>query len=249
MLDSGHSVVLLALLSDLHANLEALEACLAHARGQGAKRYAFLGDLVGYGADPAAVVARVRQYAAEGAVVLKGNHDEAVSGSAQGMNEEARRGVAWTRTALDADARRWLASLPLTVREGLVCFVHASAKEPGGWEYVEDAATAERSVRASGATWTFSGHVHRQMLWFGTDRMKGFRPRPGVILPVGRNRKWLATVGSVGQPRERNPAAGYALFDPRLETLTFHRVSYDHFAAARKIRAAGLPDLIPWRSP
>jgi diadenosine tetraphosphatase ApaH/serine/threonine PP2A family protein phosphatase len=241
--------VILALLSDLHANLEALHACLKHARSSGARRYAFLGDLVGYGADPRAVVELVRQHAAEGAVIVQGNHDAAVAGSVNGMNEDARQGVAWTREALDAEARAWLSSLPLSAREGEICFVHATAADPRGWTYVEDAASAEKSVRASGATWTFSGHVHRQMLWFGSDRMKAFRPTSGVTLPVGRNRKWLATVGSVGQPRERNPAAAYALFDLKRETLTFHRVPYDHAAAAKKIRAAGLPELIPWWTP
>lgn len=242
--------MILALLSDLHANIEALEACLKHARISGAGRYAFLGDLVGYGADPGPVVALVRQYAAEGAVVVQGNHDAAVAGTPNGMNDEARQGIHWTRTALDGEARAWLAGLPPLVREGAVCFVHASAAEPRGWEYVEDAAGAARSVTASGATWTFSGHVHRQTLFFGNGRtMNAFRPTPGAPVPAGRNRRWLAIVGSVGQPRERNPAAAYALFDAKRETLTFHRVPYDHLAAARKIRKAGLPDLVPWRAP
>lgn len=241
--------MILALLSDLHANLEALQACLKHARAAAATRYAFLGDLVGYGADPRAVLALVRKYAAEGAVVVQGNHDAAVAGSATGLNDDAREGAAWTRAELDPEERAWLASLPASAREGEICLVHASAADPLGWEYVDDPGRAEKSVRASGATWTFSGHVHRQVLWFGGDRMRAFRPTPGAAVPVGRNRKWLATVGSVGQPRERNPAAAYALFDPERETLTFHRVPYDHEAAARKIRLAGLPELIPWRTP
>ncbi len=240
--------MILALLSDLHGNIEALDACLKHARISGAMRFAFLGDLVGYGADPEAVVETVRQYAAEGAVVVQGNHDAAVAGLPSGMNDEARRGIAWTQSQLSGDARAWLAALPLSIQEAGICFVHASAADPSGWEYIEHAAGAEKSVRASGATWTFSGHVHRQMLWFGGERMNAFRPTPGVTVPVGRLRKWLAIAGSVGQPRERNPAAAYALFDLKRETLTFHRVPYDHLAAARKIRAAGLPDLIPWRA-
>jgi diadenosine tetraphosphatase ApaH/serine/threonine PP2A family protein phosphatase len=252
VLDSGQALgdrVILALLSDLHANFEALDACLKHARMSGAGRYAFLGDLVGYGADPRAVVDLVRRYAAEGAVVVQGNHDAAVAGTADGMNDEARQCVIWTRSALDAESQAWLAALPLSVRDGEICFVHASAAEPRAWEYVEHAGAAEKSVRASGATWTFSGHVHKQTLWFGSDRMSAFRPTPGIDIPVGRNRKWLAIAGSVGQPRERNSAAAYALFDLKRHTLAFHRVPYDHLAAARKIRAAGLPALIPWRSP
>lgn len=241
--------MILALLSDLHANLEALEACLRHARGEGAKRFAFLGDLVGYGADPSAVVEVVAQYAADGAVVVQGNHDAAMTASLTGMSDEARQAIRWTRAQLSAAARAWLAALPLSVREGEVRFVHASADDPRAWKYVEDAGSAGRSARASGATWTFSGHVHRQMLWFGQGRMKPFRPTPGAAVPARHTHTWLALAGSVGQPRERNPAAAYALFDPKRETITFHRVPYDHLATARKIRAAGLPDLIPWRTP
>lgn len=240
--------MLLALLADIHANIEALEACLAHARVEGADRYAFLGDLVGYGADPAAVVDLVRQHAASGAVVVQGNHDASVAGSSRDLNEQAREAILWTREALGADARAYLAALPLAVNEGRICFVHASADRPARWEYVEEGNAARRSVDAAGATWTFSGHVHRQGLFFdaGKAAMVEFRPTPGTAIPVGSNRRWLAIAGSVGQPRERNPAAAYALFDDARETLTFHRVPYDHHSAARKLRAAGLPWTSGW---
>jgi len=240
--------VLIALLADIHANLEALEACLAHARAARADRYAFLGDLVGYGADPAAVVEIVRQHAASGAVVVQGNHDASVAGSSRDMDDHAHEAILWTREALDADARGYLASLPLAVIEGRSCFVHASADRPARWEYVEEGNAARRSVDAAATAWTFSGHVHRQTLYFdgGGTAMGQFKPSPGTAIPVGHNRRWLAIAGSVGQPRERNPAAAYALFDDAGETLTFHRVPYDHHRAARKIRAAGLPPALDW---
>src|SRR5262249_50548459 len=93
--------------------------------------------------------------------------------------------------------------------------------------------------------WTFGGHVHCQHLYFGTGvgTMSAFVPVPGTRVPTPKARRWVVTAGSVGQPRERNPAAAYALFDAERETLTFYRVPYDHLAAARKVRAAGLPDL------
>jgi diadenosine tetraphosphatase ApaH/serine/threonine PP2A family protein phosphatase len=239
--------VLLALLSDLHANLEALTACLEHARHSGAERYAFLGDLVGYGADPAAVVEIVRSYADEGAVVLKGNHDAAVARYG-GMSDGAQDAIAWTRAALNQQAKAWLDSLPLCIRDDELCLVHASAERPDRWEYVDTPGAARRSAAAAGVPWTFCGHVHRQTLFFETSpgRMTEFAPVPGTALPVHKNRRWVAVVGSVGQPRERNPAAAYALFDARRERLTFHRVAYDHATAARKIRAAGLPDVLLW---
>src|SRR5689334_19383794 len=159
---------MLALLADIHSNLEALEACLAHARSRGATRYAFLGDLVGYGADPAAVVERVRGYAAGGALVVQGNHDAAVCKSAGGLNDSARTTVLWTREVLSREQIEWLGSLPLCIREEGICFVHASAAAPERWEYVEDARSAKRSAEAAGSAWTFGGHVHRQRVFFGS---------------------------------------------------------------------------------
>jgi diadenosine tetraphosphatase ApaH/serine/threonine PP2A family protein phosphatase len=241
--------VILALLSDIHANLEALDACLRHAHEQGAGRYAFLGDFVGYGADPQAVVDKVARYAADGAIAVQGNHDAAVGSDVAYMNDSARAAVAWTRTVLSGDAKSFLAALPLCVREETICFVHSSATAPERWDYVDGTAAARRSLQAAGTTYTFSGHVHDQELYFSApqDKVAAFRPLPGREVPVAGNRRWLALVGSVGQPRDRNPAAAYALFDVHRARLTFHRVAYDHTAAARKIRAAGLPASIAYR--
>jgi diadenosine tetraphosphatase ApaH/serine/threonine PP2A family protein phosphatase len=240
--------LLLALLSDVHSNLEALQACLKHAREAGAERYAFLGDLVGYGADPGPVIEVVQRYAAEGAVVVQGNHDAAVARYNGPLSEGAQDAIFWTRTALPAPAQRWLQSLPLCVREGPLCFVHASAAEPDRWEYVDSPAAARRSAEEAGVPWTFSGHVHRQILFFEAlpGKMTSFYPVAGSAVPVRSNRRWVAIVGSVGQPREPNPAAAYALFDDGREVLTYQRVPYDHLEAARKIRAAGLPDTLTW---
>src|SRR5688572_30590142 len=123
----------IALLSDIHANLHALEACVAHARANGAVRFAVLGDLVGYGAQPAEVVSRVRALAEEGAIVLQGNHDAlAVNPLTQAGTLEAG-GAAWTRSQLDASALEFLDALPLTVTDGAVFLVHASADAPERW--------------------------------------------------------------------------------------------------------------------
>ena len=242
---------MLALLADIHANLEALEACLLHARVRGATRYAFLGDLVGYGADPAAVVDLIRRYAADGAVAVQGNHDAAVARYAGAMSEGAQESVLWTRGILGREEISWLGSLPLCVREKDTCFVHASAAAPGRWDYVDDPASAKKSADAAASAWTFGGHVHRQRLFFetGIRTMREFAPVPGTRVPTPKTRRWVVTAGSVGQPRERNPAAAYALFDPQREATTFERVPYDYRAAAKKVRAAGLPDLFPRGTP
>jgi diadenosine tetraphosphatase ApaH/serine/threonine PP2A family protein phosphatase len=241
--------LIIALLSDIHGNLEALNACLKHASEHGVERHAFLGDLVGYGADPQAVVDIVASYAATGAVVVKGNHDEAVEKTPSYMNDSVRAVIDWTRAALTADAKAVLSSLPLIVRQEEMCFVHASAAAPGRWDYIDSPAAAQRSIDAAQATYTFSGHVHEQELYarIRPARTISFRPVHGSPVPIGRHRQWLAIVGSVGQPRDGNPAAAYAQFDTESEKIVFHRVPYDHHVAARKIERAGLPPSIAYR--
>ena len=238
----------IALLSDVHANLRALEACLAHAAAQGAGRLAVLGDLVGYGAQPAEVVRRIRGLAGEGAIVLKGNHDEcAVAPPAQARSLD-QSGAAWTHEQLDQDALDFLSALPLTATIDTALLVHASADAPERWHYVDNERRAEASLDAAclmnpALRYVFCGHVHEQRLYFrgaGQGLMR-FEPTPGVPIPVPPHRRWIATVGSVGQPRDGNTRAMYALFDTDRAELTFHRVVYDHLAAAADIRAAGLP--------
>lgn len=242
---------MLALLADIHSNLEALEACLDHARARGARRYAFLGDLVGYGADPAAVVDRVAALAGQGAVVVQGNHDAAIGGAAGYFNQMATKAIKWTRTALDPGQREFLRGLPLCVREPSACFVHASAAAPERWEYVDSPAAALRSVTAAGTAFTFSGHVHQQQVYVSRDAgsMVAFAPRTGIVIPIPGHRRSLALPGSVGQPRDGNTAAAYALVDLEGASITFHRVPYDHRAAARKIRAVSpaLPAMLAYR--
>jgi diadenosine tetraphosphatase ApaH/serine/threonine PP2A family protein phosphatase len=155
----------------------------------------------------------------------------------------------WTRDALSAAQRQFLSALPLIVKKDDVCFVHSSASRPERWEYVEDGAAARRSMDAAGTPYVFSGHVHDQRLYFTTPAGKtaSFRPTPGSPAPVPRRRGWLAIVGSVGQPRDGDPAAAYALFDDVSETMTFFRIPYDHLATASRIRAARLPEFLAER--
>ena len=236
----------IAILSDLHANREAVSACLEHAAAQGAQLYAFLGDLVGYGADPAWVVETVMSYSQRGAIVVYGNHDEAVIRQEDSyMNPEALLAVEWTRTQLDAAHLDFLGNLPLTIERNDVLYLHASASNPPLWEYITDTLEAIRSMHATRCRITFCGHVHEPMLYnlSPTGKAAMFSPAPGYSIPLSAHRRWLAIAGSAGQPRDHNPAACYALFDEEPGELTYLRVPYDHQAAARKILAAGLPPL------
>lgn len=235
----------IALLADIHANREALSACLAHAERSGAERYVFLGDLVGYGADPGPVVDTIRGLVERGGTAVMGNHDLAVTREpSREMNPEARRVVEWTRLRLNDSQRAFLAGLPLQVEEKERLYVHANAWAPAGWEYILEAFDAGRSIWATDRRLTFCGHTHEPALYHMTasDKISRFRPVPGTGIPLGQQRRWLAIPGSVGQPRDGNTAACFALFDDSSGLLTFFRVPYDFETTARKIRQAGLPE-------
>ncbi len=239
-----------AFLADIHANLEAVEACLTHAREHAAERLVVLGDLVGYGADPGAVLDLVTAEVERGALAVRGNHDDAaVAGESESMRQSAGRAIAWTRDRLDDRQRAFLASLPLVVREGPLLLVHASPELPSEWIYVTDPLRASHAFAAAGdASWVFCGHVHEPVLYTeGAARPVPFRPVPGVAIPVPPRRRWLAVVGSTGQPRDGNTAACYAMLDTDRTTLTYFRVPYDWRRAAAKIRAAGLPESLARR--
>lgn len=233
----------LALLTDLHANLEALEAVLEHAHRQRADQLAFLGDLVGYGADPGPVLDRVRAAVATGALAIRGNHDEAATlGPPPAMRRDAARAVTWTREQLGPEQLAFLAALPLTVERGERLFVHASAANPAGWNYVLSPGDARRSFRATGARVIFSGHTHTPALYHlaAHGSIGAFHPTPGTPIKLTAFHRWLVIPGSVGQPRDGNPAACYAVLDDAADVIVYHRVPYDHERAAGKVRAAGL---------
>jgi diadenosine tetraphosphatase ApaH/serine/threonine PP2A family protein phosphatase len=240
--------VRIALLSDIHANIQALDACLAHARAQQAERFVFLGDMVGYGADPGAVVERIMRLTEEGAMAIQGNHDAMAIQPPAEVRTVGDSTAAWTHRQLTPAQREWMAKLPLTLQQNNVLFVHASVNEPELWRYVYDQRAAKASLDAA-ASWpdvryVFGGHVHLQTLYYrGTgDGLMAFAPQPGIAVPVPKHRQWLGTVGSVGQPRDGDTRAMYSLLDTERAQLTFHRVAYDHFAAASAIRRTGLPD-------
>ncbi|TXI23895.1 MAG: metallophosphoesterase [Roseateles sp.] len=246
--------MLWAVISDLHANRQALEAVLANARQQGATHYALLGDFVGYGADPGWVLDQVMDLVRHhGAVVVRGNHDEAVAaGSHAQMHPDARAVIDWTRAQLSEAQLSFLKELPLSVRTGPEAgdclFVHANAYNPAGWDYVQGRAEAVQSLLAVPARVQFCGHMHEPMLFHvsGTGKAGDFHPQADVLMPLPAHRQWLAIPGSCGQPRDGNPAACYALFKPGMSPqedaqLRFMRVPYDVEAAVAALHATAMP--------
>jgi diadenosine tetraphosphatase ApaH/serine/threonine PP2A family protein phosphatase len=240
----------IALMSDLHANQGATEAVWSFLQEVGFDHLALLGDYVDYGADPTWVVEFVQQRVREGALALKGNHDEAacLHGS-MGMADHVMPSLEWTRAQLSPAHREWLNSLPLLGRIGPCDFAHANLTQPGQWGYIMGRMDAASSLHATQANFVFCGHMHEQQLYHltGTGKAGDFTPVDGVPIPLSPARRWLGIPGSVGQPRDGNPAACCAVFDTDALTLTFHRVPYDHHEASRRIVAAGLPRFLAER--
>lgn len=239
----------IALLSDVHANLAALEACLAEVEQAGVDKLVFLGDIVGYGPDPEAVTQRVMQLQARGAITILGNHDEAIFLSRPSMSAAALAAINWTKPRLSDSSKAFLEQLPRSTElEGLL-LVHSEASNPSKWLYVTSASEAHQSLTAVKAPVTFCGHVHVPQLFClsATAKIVSHKPACAAPIPLSAQRRWLAVVGSVGQPRDGSPAAGYATFDTATREITYRRVPYDIEATAEKIRKLGLPERLAER--
>ena len=227
-----------AVLSDVHANLEALEAVLADAAPR-ADGVLCLGDVVGYGADPEACVERL---ATRGHVLVAGNHEHGVAGllDLDWFNPWARAAVEWTRARLDDAHRAWLGALPLTAEVGDATLAHASPDRPDEWEYLMSAEDGFAVFGAFATRLCFVGHSHRPGVWSLGSSGPAFEPG-SVEIALEAGRRYLVNVGSVGQPRDRDPRAAYALWDLDRGAVAIRRVAYDVGAARTKILASGLP--------
>lgn len=234
---------MIALFADIHSNLQAFEACLDDAQSQGATRFVFLGDLVGYGGDPNAVLARVQQMCGRGGIAVKGNHDDMASDFDRDMNPSAASAAKWTREQLTLTQREFLDGLPFFIEEDDRLYVHADASAPHKWRYVTDIECAQYSLDATPARIVICGHVHQPAIY--GQRSDGhtamFVPAHDCPVPLIKSRRWHVVLPSVGQPRDQNPLAGYGLLDTQTSELIFRRVPYDVESAAARIRQMGLP--------
>jgi diadenosine tetraphosphatase ApaH/serine/threonine PP2A family protein phosphatase len=245
-------------ISDIHANLEALDATLAAASGY--DQVLVLGDLVGYGADPNAVIDRVR--ALPLAAVIRGNHDKVAAGieSTDGFNFVARAAVVWTASQLTAPHLEWLTALPagpLMIDE-MIEICHGTPYDED--VYVFDDMDAFQSIRASERPLCLYGHTHVPAVFRlveGSGAGESHRdPSLDLLGPTGGSRfkvdveadaQFLVNCGAVGQPRDGDPRAAYGIVDTDARVLTITRVEYDIPAAQQKILAAGLPDVLAKR--
>ncbi|MCC7265163.1 MAG: metallophosphoesterase family protein [Candidatus Latescibacteria bacterium] len=232
----------LAVLSDIHANLEALAAVRRAGEQCGVERWVCLGDIVGYGADPQACLAQVQEWMA---CCVMGNHDQAVAGLGNlgYFNAWARQAAEWTAAQLDPAQRRYLAGLPLSLAEGEVLYTHASPADPGGWGYITSAREARAALRATASRLCFVGHSHQPLVCAaGAGLLDLDRP-----LALRAGERYLVNVGSVGQPRDGNWRACFLVWDQERDTLEFVRSDYHLHRAQAKILEAGLPPFLAQR--
>jgi len=246
-----------ALLGDIHSNLEALEAVLADAERHGVSRILCLGDIVGYNADPAACLERIVE---SGAVTVRGNHDHEAAREAEPEDFAplAAAGLRYSRNALDEAQKEWLRKLPLhkTVRStgplGDFSLVHSTFARPDSWAYVFTALDAQVSLSWQKTRVAFFGHTHVPHLFVAEEKGKVVAHayhRVDLVHDVrlSPDRRYFANIGSVGQPRDGDPRAAYALFDTRTGLLESRRIPYDLALTQRKIVLAGLPEELATR--
>jgi diadenosine tetraphosphatase ApaH/serine/threonine PP2A family protein phosphatase len=226
-----------ALLSDIHANLEALDAVLADARAQSCTDFVCLGDIVGYNANPGECVQRIRELECP---VVKGNHDEQASVvmSTEGFNELAEEAIGWTREHLSADDKAWLADLCLTRPVRDFTIVHATLDTPGQWGYVFNDLDAIASFTYQHTALCFFGHTHWPTAFVRDENVRRLAVGQLVLAP---GKKYFINPGSIGQPRDRDWRAAYAIYHTDRNLVEERRVKYDLATAQRKIRDAGLP--------
>jgi diadenosine tetraphosphatase ApaH/serine/threonine PP2A family protein phosphatase len=230
--------VRILIVADVHANLDAFEAVLRQAADGGAIDAVWsLGDLVGYGSEPGGCIARLREFEH---VAVAGNHDLAAAGEIglAEFNTYAADAARWTAAQLDDDEKAWIRSLPRIVVEGEMTLVHGSLRDPV-WEYLLSESEAEAHLQLQKTPYGLVGHTHfPAVIYEGDAAMRRILDGREVAL---EGERFVANPGSVGQPRDSDARAAYAVLDTEARRFVFHRVAYDIAAAQAKIVAAGLP--------
>ncbi len=235
-----------AVISDVHSNLAALDAVLSHAETQGVEQIWHLGDGVGYGPDPDAVIQRMVETAAAS---VMGNHDAAAVGliPRDEFNPLAAKANAWTAERINEESKSFLMGLPHIERKGLYTRVHGTLRSPL-WEYLVTVEAAAAHFAAQETPYSFVGHTHIPLVIteLATGRFDVLASDDGAVVDLGEERVCI-NPGSVGQPRDGDPRSSYAILDTAATTVTFHRVPYDVRATQRRMRELGLPEQLAAR--
>jgi diadenosine tetraphosphatase ApaH/serine/threonine PP2A family protein phosphatase len=234
-----------AILSDVHGNLEAFQAVIGDLRAEKADQIAFLGDVVGYGADPNECLSLLRNLTDW---VIAGNHDYGAVGltNIDVFNPMARSAILWTREKLSEENQAYLRQLLLLRNNGNVTFVHATPNQPEEWYYLFTFPEAEEAFLSLSGDLAFVGHSHRPLILTkaGSGEVEAVNLEETVLKPGVR---YIINVGSVGQPRDGHPEAAYGLYDEDTKRFRLKRLPYDVETAQRKIIRAGLPSFLAQR--
>jgi len=255
--------MIFAIISDIHANIEALDAVLNKCKKLKVEKYICLGDIVGYNASPVECIDKLRTL--NPVIIVKGNHDEYIGGNIPvgEINRFAKRAVLWSISLLNKDDKKWLMNLPLkfiNAREGFSA-VHATLDSPESWKYLLDVNDSTSSFNYQLTQLCFSGHTHLprmfikensgQEIRYEIKRVSAweqFPPDNGEItFKLEKGEKYLVNVGSIGQPRDGDIRASFVIYDSKQKLIKRYAVPYDVRLAQKKILEAGLPIQLAYR--
>ncbi|MCX5887058.1 MAG: metallophosphoesterase family protein [Proteobacteria bacterium] len=235
----------LAVISDIHGNLEALQAVLAFLNGEGIKEIICLGDIVGYGADPNECIDLIRETTDQ---IIAGNHDWGTIGltDTSFFNPVAKAAIEWTADTVTEDSKKFLVRLPLTITRDDFLFVHGTPSSPEDWDYLFRAADALQEFKSFPQKACFIGHSHTPLMFA--------RDQKGMVFQVNYteqrledDRRYIINVGSVGQPRDMDPDAAVGIYDRERKYFILERIPYNIKTAQEKIIKAGLPAMLAER--
>ncbi|ACN14127.1 conserved hypothetical protein [Desulforapulum autotrophicum HRM2] len=237
----------IAVFSDVHSNLEALQAFIEHAATRRISHYMCLGDIVGYGASPNACIRLVQTM--PGIRFIVGNHDNAATGGGHHMGVTAAKALSWTIMRLSPESHVFLKSMKENIKTGNLFFCHANPCGISDWYYISKKSLISRTFFLTRAKILFAGHTHSAAVITRKNFLCMYirKPGNGAVVPVAGVNRQIFNCGSIGQPRDGDPRASYLIYDTLEEVVEFHRVAYDLKGAAKRIMDAGLPEALALR--
>lgn len=237
----------IAVFSDIHSNLEALQAFVEHSLTKRIHHYICLGDIVGYGANPNKCISLAQ--AIPGIYFVLGNHDSAAMGGVHNMNRDADQALSWTRGRLSQKSLVFFKNMKENIKRENLFFCHANPCGVSDWYYTAEKSGISRSFFRTRAKILFVGHTHAPAV---ITRKNFFciyirKPENMAVVPAAALKRQIFNCGSIGQPRDGDPRASYLIYDTDKKVVEFYRIAYDHEQAAKKIVAAGLPKALALR--
>lgn len=233
-----------AIISDIHSNLEAFQKVIDAIKEEKVDKYLFVGDVVGYGANPLECISKLKKL---GCIGVAGNHDWGVLDliSLEYFNSYARKAVEWTVEKLSKKDKEFLKSLPLIKKIDDITLVHSTLLNPENWDYIRSTFQAYKSMELQETSIAFTGHSHVPIAFWQPAEIKGptrFTKEEKIQIKEGY--KYSINVGSVGQPRDGNPKSSYVIYDEKSRIVEIKRVEYDIKKAQEKIFEARLPRIL-----